>query len=83
MIVENISCPKCGARYFMPRYSTSTAMYFPPIYKDGVNINPDKNIHTNVCECMNCHTIFSYRTQNGEILDGYCAINKEERPLYL
>ena len=28
-----------------------TAMYFEPIYKDGVNINPDRNISTTEVTC--------------------------------
>ena len=36
-----IKCPQCGDSYYMGKYATTTAMYFAPIYKDGVNINPD------------------------------------------
>lgn len=53
-------CPHCGESYYMENYSECTAMYFPPIYKDGVNINPDKNITTTHCTCMNCGKKFSY-----------------------
>ena len=62
----NRYCPNCGESYYMENYSRSTAMYFPPIYKDGVNINPDRNIHTTYCTCMNCGKEFSYNS-NGEI----------------
>ena len=54
-------CPKCGESYYMERYRTSTAMYFPPIYKDGVNINPDRNATTVCCTCMHCGNDFSYK----------------------
>ena len=64
-----INCPHCGKSYYMQRYATRTAMYFPPIYKDGVNINPDRNITTHVCECMNCGQIFSWRERGGEPMD--------------
>lgn len=58
----------------MGQYSTTTAMYFPPIYKNGVNINPDRNITTTVCRCLNCNGIFSYRTRGGELIDDdYCG----------
>ena len=55
-----IKCPNCGKSYYMERYSVTTAMYFPPIYKDGININPDKNSETVYCDCLNCNYTFSY-----------------------
>jgi len=54
-------CPHCGESYYMEKYRTRTAVYYPPIYKDGVNINPDKNVTTVACECMNCGKEFSYK----------------------
>lgn len=56
-----IKCPKCGKSYYMEKYTTCTAMYYPPIYKDGVNINPDRNMSTTVCVCLECQHIFSYQ----------------------
>lgn len=53
-------CPHCGESYYMENYSTRTAAYYPPIYKDGVNINPDRNITTVHCTCMNCKNDFSF-----------------------
>ena len=53
-------CPHCGESYYMENYSTSTCMYYPPIYKDGVNINPDRNTTTVHCTCMNCGKEFSF-----------------------
>jgi hypothetical protein len=43
-------------------------MYYPPIYKDGINVNPDGNITTTYCTCCNCHHNFHYEIQGGEIL---------------
>lgn len=54
-------CPKCGESYYMENSRMSTAVYYPPIYKDGVNINPDKNVSTVYCTCMNCGNEFSYK----------------------
>lgn len=54
-------CPHCGESYYMENHSRSTAMYFPPIYKNGVNINPDRNITTTYCTCMNCGKEFSFK----------------------
>lgn len=53
-------CPHCGESYYMENYTTTTAMYFPPIYKNGVNINPDRNKSVTHCTCMNCGKDFSY-----------------------
>lgn len=52
-------CPHCGASYYTEIYSTSTAVHYPPIYKNGVNINPNQNQTTTLCECMACGKRFS------------------------
>lgn len=56
-----IRCPYCGESYYMENYSSCTAVYYPPIYKDGVNINPDRNAKTTHCTCMNCKKDFTYK----------------------
>ncbi len=58
----NVKCPKCGESYYMEKYSMTTAAYYPPIYKDGVNINPDRNTTTTECQCLNCGKNFSYKS---------------------
>ena len=57
-IKGNIKCPHCGESYYTELYGTSTALYCPPIYKDGVNINPDTNTSSTRCRCLNCHKEF-------------------------
>ena len=57
---ENVRCPHCGESYYKELYSTRTSVYYPPIYKDGVNINPDKNTTTTNCVCLNCGKEFTY-----------------------
>lgn len=64
-----IKCPNCGESYYAERYSTCTAMYYPAIWKDGVNQNPDGNITTSYCECINCHYSFYYKEQYGKIIE--------------
>lgn len=59
--VKDVRCPYCGESYYMENYSTSTCVYYPPIYKDGVNINPDRNTSTTHCTCMNCGKEFSFK----------------------
>lgn len=53
-------CPHCGESYYTELYSDSTAVYYPPIYKNGVNINPDRNQITTTCRCLNCGKEFTY-----------------------
>lgn len=57
---SSVKCPKCGESYYQELYSSSTCMYFPPIYKNGVNINPDRNKIATHCKCINCGEYFSY-----------------------
>ena len=56
----NYLCPHCGESYYMENYSATTALYYPPIYEDGVNINPDRNTTTTYCTCLNCGKEFSF-----------------------
>ena len=58
---ENVRCPHCGESYYEELYSTHTSVYYPPIYKDGVNINSDRNTTITNCHCLNCGKDFSYR----------------------
>lgn len=65
-----VKCPKCGAiGCYQECYKTCTAVYYPPIYENGVNINPDGNITTTVCRCTKCNEIFSYRERYGELYE--------------
>lgn len=63
-----IKCPNCGKSYYQERYSTCTAVYYPPIWKDGININPNGNVTTTNCTCCECHHDFVYQTRYGEII---------------
>lgn len=57
----SVRCPHCGESYYMENYSTTTCLYCPPIYKDGVNINPDRNTSTVHCTCIHCGKDFSFK----------------------
>ena len=61
-----IKCPHCGESYYQENYSTTTAVYYPPIWKNGVNINPDRNTTTTHCTCMNCGKDFTYNSKETE-----------------
>lgn len=44
----------------------STCAYYPPVYdKQGVNINPDMNVHTYSKRCLSCGKGWSESYQNG------------------
>lgn len=53
-IYDNIKCPKCGAKYFEVGPSYCTAVYYPPIIKDGVNINTNHNKSITTYLCCEC-----------------------------
>lgn len=53
-------CPYCGESYYAENYSTTTAMYWAPIFKNGVLINENPNITTTHCTCCNCGKSFNY-----------------------
>lgn len=50
----NVKCPHCGKSYYTELHSESTCVYYPPILKDGVNINLGRNKLTTHCKCLNC-----------------------------
>lgn len=56
---HSAKCPHCGESYYRENHSCVTAVHYPPIYKDGVNINPDRNTSTTYCTCMNCGKDFT------------------------
>lgn len=53
-------CPYCGESYYTELYSISTLVYYPPVYKNEVNINPDRNKSCTTCRCLNCGNEFTY-----------------------
>ena len=61
-------CPYCNESYYQEGVTTTTLLYYPPIYKDGVNINPDRNTSTTTCHCLSCGKEFYI---HGNAVDGY------------
>lgn len=55
-------CPHCGESYYAERYSTTTALAWTPVYKDGMLMNENPNTTTTYCRCLNCGKDFSYKT---------------------
>ena len=54
-----IKCPKCGESYFQEKYTVATALYCTPVWKNGVQINTDRNYYTTTCQCLVCGATFS------------------------
>lgn len=52
--MNNATCPKCGKSHYSTGPSFTTSLYYPPIYKDGININPNQNKSTITMHCMEC-----------------------------
>ena len=59
-------CPNCKKSYYRVDGSDVTAMYYTPVYKDGVLISRDPNIITNHCTCLACGTKFSFTKSKRE-----------------
>ncbi len=53
--MNEIKCPQCDASHYAAGGSSTTLTYYQPIYKDGVNVNPDKNITTTSYTCQECN----------------------------
>lgn len=65
---SKIKCPYCGESYYELGLTMTTSMYYPPIYEDGVNINPDRNSRTTNCKCLGCGKSFII---SGNDVDSY------------
>jgi hypothetical protein len=56
-LYDDIECPKCHKKHFTVGESICTLVYHQPVYKDGVNINPNHNTCTTTYTCCECgHT---------------------------
>lgn len=62
-----IKCPNCGASHYSEGPSSTTAVYYMPIYKNGVNVNPDRNTTTTEAHCYECGCDFIIKSQGGEV----------------
>lgn len=61
-----IKCPYCGKSHYTEGCGFSTSVYFPPVYKNGKNINPDGNITTSEAHCLECGKDFIIEVQYGK-----------------
>lgn len=75
-----IKCPNCGESYYTEHYSTTTAIGWSAVYKDGVLQNNNPNISTSYCTCCKCGHDFYYTEQYGEVQDIVDQGKKPEVP---
>lgn len=71
-------CPFCGASHYEVRETYKTLMYYEPIYENGVNVNPDRNVTTHDCRCLECGHEFHIRTRYNPILADEQEIEDDE-----
>jgi len=51
-------CPECDSDHHTGcDMGETTLVYYSPIYKNGVNVNPDRNTTTRHITCLNCGEI--------------------------
>lgn len=60
--MNNEKCPNCNKSHYSIGASSSTLAYFQPVFKDGVNINPDKNTITTELHCLECGTNWTIKS---------------------
>ena len=54
-------CPNCGkCDHSGCDMGFTTAMYFPPHYVDGINVNPDRNSTSGTIHCHACDKRYSF-----------------------
>lgn len=59
----NLKCPVCGESHYSVGICMCTAAYYEPIYRNGVNINPDRNITTTNYHCLDCKSDWMVESQ--------------------
>ena len=65
-----LKCPKCDSTGpLTEHYSTRTAVYYPPVWENGVNLNPDGNVTTTLYTCGKCGFNFSAQYQYGKLIN--------------
>ena len=64
---KNWKCEKCGSSNFMESCVGTTAAYYKPVYKDGVNVNPDKNRTDYERVCLDCNSVWSVSYVLGKV----------------
>ena len=73
-------CPECGENYFTESCGMTTLLYYQPIYRNGKNINPDRNNTTWTRYCKGCDTnwLIKGNDYDGHEVHKLKPANKEE-----
>lgn len=65
-----LKCPKCNSTGPLSQgVSMTTTVYYPPVWENGVNINPDGNTTTTKFICEKCGCKFSAKFKHGECIN--------------
>lgn len=65
-----LKCPKCNSTGpLIQGVSMTTNVYYPPVWENGVNINPDGNTTTTEFICEKCGCKFSAKFKHGECIN--------------
>ena len=64
-----LKCPKCNSTGpLIQGVSMTTNVYYPPVWENGININPDGNITRTEFICEKCGCKFSARFKHGKCM---------------
>lgn len=64
-----LKCPNCNSLGPLSQgASMTTTVYYPPVWENGVNINPDGNTTTTEFTCEKCGCKFSATFKHGECI---------------
>ena len=64
-----LKCPKCNSTGpLIQGVSMTTNVYYPPVWENGININPDGNITRTEFICEKCGCKFSARFKHGKCI---------------
>ena len=64
-----LKCPNCNSLGPLSQgASMTTTVYYPPVWENGVYINPDSNTTTTEFTCEKCGCKFSAKFQHGECI---------------
>ena len=55
-------CPACGESYYYENYTSTTCLYWAPLYKNGILMNHNPNKTTHYCTCAACGKEFAFET---------------------
>lgn len=62
-LYSEIMCPHCGAKCFEEKYTSTTLIYVPKVFKNGKLVQTSNpNVSTTYCRCLKCGKDFEFGT---------------------